>query len=60
MENNLNQPEHTPDKEEEKVPDVAIAEKDDAPAGKNIKRTIIIAVVLLVIFYLIYHFVGNK
>ncbi|QIH36013.1 MULTISPECIES: hypothetical protein [Sphingobacterium] len=58
MENQFNTPEHSQDKPEEKLPDVAVEEKDDAPAGRNIKRTLIIAVCVLIVFYLIYYFMS--
>ncbi|GGE14782.1 MULTISPECIES: hypothetical protein [Sphingobacterium] len=40
-----------------KVPETVIKEKDDQPAANNMKRTIILAIVVLVIFYLIYEYV---
>gem|GEM_PF-189501 len=59
MENQFTTPEHSQDKPEEKLPDVAVEEKDDAPAGRNIKRTLIIAVCVLIVFYLIYYFMSD-
>jgi len=58
MENQFNTPEHSNEKQEEKLPPIAVEEKDDAPAGRNIKRTIIIAVCVLIVFYLIYYFMS--
>jgi len=43
----------------EEVAPIAVEEKDDAPAGRNIKRTIIIAVCVLIVFYLIYYFMSS-
>ena len=60
MENKFNTPDDYSDqKQEEKLPDVAVEEKDDEPAGRNIKRTIIIAVCVLIVFYLIYYFMSE-
>ncbi|WP_343564576.1 hypothetical protein [Sphingobacterium sp.] len=59
MENQFNNPEHSHEKQDEKLPPVAVEEKDDAPAGRNIKRTIIIAVCVLIVFYLIYYFMSE-
>jgi len=42
------------DADETKVPQTVIDEKDDQPAANNIKRTIIIAIVILLIVYIIY------
>ncbi|MDR6737814.1 hypothetical protein [Sphingobacterium sp. 2149] len=60
MENKYNTPENSDHKQEEKLPEVAVEEKDDLPAGKNIKRTLIIAVCLLIVFYIIYYFMSEK
>ncbi len=60
MENKYDIPEHSDQKQEEKLPDVTVKEKDDEPAGRNIKRTLIIAVCLLVVFYLIYYFMSGR
>lgn len=60
MENQFENQEYSNEKQQEKLPDVATEEKDDAPAGRNIKRTIIIAVCILIVFYLIYYFVSGK
>ena len=46
MENKYETPEHSDQKQEEKLPDVAVEEKDDEPAGRNLKRTLIIACLL--------------
>ena len=40
-----------------KVPETVIEEKDDEPAGRNVQRTIIVAVIIMAIFYLIYELV---
>ncbi|MGO1520483.1 MAG: hypothetical protein ACTHWQ_03020 [Sphingobacterium sp.] len=40
-----------------KIPETVIKEKDDEPAGRNIQRTIIVAIIILAIFYLIYELV---
>lgn len=60
MENQFENQEYSNEKQQEKLPDIATEEKDDAPAGQNIKRTIIIAVCILVVFYLIYYFVSGR
>lgn len=59
MENQFNTPENSHEKQDGKLPDVAVKERDDAPAGRNIKRTIIIAVCVLVVIYLIYYFMSD-
>jgi len=60
MENKYETPEHSDQKQEEKLPDVAVEEKDDEPAGRNLKRTLIIAVCVLIVFYLIYYFMSGQ
>lgn len=40
-----------------KVPETVVKEKDDQPAANNMKRTIILAIIVLVVFYLIYEYV---
>jgi hypothetical protein len=40
-----------------KVPETVIKEKDDEPAAINIPRVIIIAIIIMAIFYMIYEFV---
>ena len=60
MENQFTPQEHSHEKQNEKLPHVATEEKDDAPAGRNIKRTIIIAVCVLIVFYLIYYFMSER
>ena len=40
-----------------KVPETVIKEKDDQPAANNLKRTIIIAIILLAIIYFVYEMV---
>jgi len=40
--------------QEQKVPEVVKEEKDDAPAGRNIWRSIIIAIIIMAIVYFIY------
>jgi len=60
MENKYETPEHSDHKQEEKLPDVAVEEKDDEPAGRNLKRTLIIAVCVLIVFYLIYYFMSGQ
>ncbi|MDM1294618.1 hypothetical protein HX021_09980 [Sphingobacterium sp. N143] len=60
MENQFKTPEHSDQTQHEKLPEVAVEEKDDAPAGRNIKRTIIIAICVLIVFYLIYYFMGES
>ncbi|WP_156307255.1 hypothetical protein [Sphingobacterium endophyticum] len=40
-----------------KVPETVIKEKDDQPAANNLKRTIIIAIILLAVIYFIYEMV---
>jgi len=60
MENKYDIPEHSDQKQEEKLPNVAVEEKDDEPAGRNIKRTLIIAVCVLIVFYLIYYFMSAQ
>ncbi|MCW8312834.1 hypothetical protein ACR78Z_10265 [Sphingobacterium thalpophilum] len=59
MEEQFKNPEYSHEKQDEKLPEVATEEKDDAPAGRNIKRTIIIAVCVLIVFYLIYYFMSD-
>lgn len=60
MENKYDIPEHNDQKQEEKLPEVTIEEKDDEPAGRNLKRTLIIAVCVLIVFYLIYYFMSGR
>ncbi|MGJ1193186.1 hypothetical protein [Sphingobacterium siyangense] len=60
MENKYETPEHSDQKQEEKLPDVAVEQKDDEPAGRNLKRTLIIAVCVLIVFYLIYYFMSGQ
>ncbi len=60
MENKYDIPEHSDQKQEEKLPNVAVEEKDDEPAGRNIKCTLIIAVCVLIVFYLIYYFMSGQ
>ena len=60
MENKYDIPEHNDQKQEEKLPEGAIEEKDDEPAGRNLKRTLIIAVCVLIVFYLIYYFMSGR
>lgn len=40
-----------------KVPETVVKEKDDQPAANNLKRTIIIAIIVLAIIYFIYELV---
>ncbi len=40
-----------------KVPETVVKEKDDQPAANNLKKTIIIAIIVLAIIYFIYELV---
>ena len=40
-----------------KVTETVIEEKDDEPAGRNVQKTIIVAIIILAIVYLIYELV---
>ncbi|MVZ65206.1 hypothetical protein GQF61_05025 [Sphingobacterium sp. DK4209] len=53
MEENKEYNENLP-QEDQKVPEIVKEEADDKPAGRNIFRSIIIAIIILVIIYFIY------
>lgn len=59
MENEHTEEEWVKEAREGKVPEVVKEEPDDKPAAKNLRWTIAIAIVILLIIYLLFFYPGD-